>query len=162
MKTSHTPASLYLSWVNDFVSVDAFASYYGLTRDEALATIETGRTAHEARAAIAKTAHTPGPWIAIASKTDAGHWQIQKQISADKIYPSWAIALIPNCQNSDEANARLIAAAPALLAELEAASLAIRDLSKQLADLGVVPDAGWRAFRQARATLATAKPQGLK
>jgi hypothetical protein len=53
-KTTHTPgnlndlASLYLSWVNDFVSVDCFAGYYGMTRREALAAIEAGREAHEA------------------------------------------------------------------------------------------------------------------
>ena len=56
-----------------------------------------------------------------------------------------------------EANARLIAAAPELLAALDRASLAIRDLSKQLADLGVEPSEGWRAFRAARAAIAKAE-----
>ncbi len=46
----HTPAALFLSWVNDFVSVDAFAAHYKLTRAQALRTIATGREAHERNA----------------------------------------------------------------------------------------------------------------
>lgn len=44
-----------------------------------------------------------------------------------------------------------------LLAALEVASLAIRDVSRQLADAGVQPTLGWQAFREARAAIAKAK-----
>lgn len=50
-------------------------------------------------------------------------------------------------------------AAPDLLAAFESAALAIRDISKQLADLGVEPKVGWAAFRALRAAIAKATQQ---
>lgn len=35
--------ALHLSWVNDFLTVNCFASYYGLTRQTALRVINLGR-----------------------------------------------------------------------------------------------------------------------
>lgn len=49
----HRLRSLFLSWVNDFLTVDAFAAYYGMTRATALRVISIGRTLHERNAARA-------------------------------------------------------------------------------------------------------------
>jgi hypothetical protein len=35
---------MYLDYVNNFVTVSAFAQYYGLTDDDALDVIDSGRT----------------------------------------------------------------------------------------------------------------------
>lgn len=42
-------ARLFLSWVNEFVTVEGFASHYGLTRETALRVISLGRKIHENR-----------------------------------------------------------------------------------------------------------------
>lgn len=39
--------SLYLSWVNDFLSVERFAEYYGLSEEYAYKLIRIGREVHE-------------------------------------------------------------------------------------------------------------------
>lgn len=84
------------------------------------------------------TKHTPGPWIAIESKADKGCFQIQKQINADRIYPSWGIALIPNYQNCDEANARLIAACPTIYEfAAQSARLGNAEAIRMLDSLGI-------------------------
>lgn len=44
----------YLDYVNNYISVLAFAAAYGMTEIEALRTIECGKTAHEAYAAWVK------------------------------------------------------------------------------------------------------------
>lgn len=46
---SYEEADLYLDYVNNYMSVEGFASWNGLTREAALAVIEKGREAHEAR-----------------------------------------------------------------------------------------------------------------
>jgi hypothetical protein len=46
--TNEELRALFLSWFNDFLSVDTFAEYYGLTDDfQALRVIEQGRELHE-------------------------------------------------------------------------------------------------------------------
>ena len=40
-------AVIYLDWVNNFLSVEKFASYYNITVSEANKLIEEGRTIHE-------------------------------------------------------------------------------------------------------------------
>lgn len=45
---------LYLDWVNNFISVLAFAAHHGMTEKQATATIEHGRVIHEACAAWRK------------------------------------------------------------------------------------------------------------
>jgi len=45
-------ADLYLDWINDFVSVDGFAAFYGLSINDAVQVINKGRDAHEARASV--------------------------------------------------------------------------------------------------------------
>lgn len=47
-----------------------------------------------------------------------------------------------------------------LITGLGNASLTIRDLSKQLADLGIKPDLGWKAFRDARALIDRIEKEG--
>lgn len=50
MKTKHTAAALYLSYVNEFLTVDRFAEHYGLTRAQALHAIRHGKAAHNRKA----------------------------------------------------------------------------------------------------------------
>lgn len=47
-----TDLELFRSWVNDFLSLDTFAEYYGLTLDEAETSIALGREEHNALAAM--------------------------------------------------------------------------------------------------------------
>lgn len=42
-----TIEKLYLSWVNDFLTTESFAAYYGLTYSVARAVIQDGRELHE-------------------------------------------------------------------------------------------------------------------
>lgn len=39
--------SLYLSWVNDFISYEGFAQYYRISKAEAVVVIDLGKMAHE-------------------------------------------------------------------------------------------------------------------
>ena len=39
--------SFYLTWVNDFISYEGIANYYGISTEEAQAMIELGRKNHE-------------------------------------------------------------------------------------------------------------------
>ena len=47
-------ATLYRSYLNEFISVGRFAEYYGLSHERALSVIVEGRALHEAGAARAK------------------------------------------------------------------------------------------------------------
>ena len=38
---------MYLDWVNNFLTIDAFALYYELTHEQAKYVIESGRKYHE-------------------------------------------------------------------------------------------------------------------
>jgi hypothetical protein len=40
-------AKIYLDWVNNFLTVDKFASYYGLHPREAVRLIELGKSCHD-------------------------------------------------------------------------------------------------------------------
>lgn len=50
MKTPQTATALFLSYFNDFLTVDNFAEYYGLTRERALHIIRYGQAAHNRKA----------------------------------------------------------------------------------------------------------------
>ena len=43
-----TDREIFLDWVNNFISVEAFAAHYSYTRSEAIDTIIRGRKEHEA------------------------------------------------------------------------------------------------------------------
>jgi len=43
---------LYLDWWNNFITLGAFADYYGITEDEALAIINVGRKENEDKAKL--------------------------------------------------------------------------------------------------------------
>lgn len=42
--------ALYLSWFNDFLSVEYFAEYYSLTLEQAMRCIDIGRRIHNLKA----------------------------------------------------------------------------------------------------------------
>lgn len=108
-----------------------------------------------------ETSHTPGPWIAIESKTDDGYYYIQKSINADKVYPEWGIAMILNYQNCDKANAQLIAAAPEMLAAMERL-LGSFESDKELApmmDVLTCWETNSQSIAQAREVIRKAKGQ---
>ncbi len=50
--TDDQMADLYLDFFNDFVSVDGFAAFYGLSINAAVQVINKGRDVHEARASV--------------------------------------------------------------------------------------------------------------
>lgn len=81
-----------------------------------------------------------------ANDHDAAGWERQarrawqERDEARALAASGGVALNSALGERNEARAALLAA-----------SLVIRDLSKQLADLGVTPRNGWEAFRAARA-----------
>lgn len=39
--------NLYLSWVNEFISLERFAEYYGMTEERANRVVNVGRDVHE-------------------------------------------------------------------------------------------------------------------
>jgi len=43
-----TNSALYLDWLNNFLTLERFAEYYGITLEEAAIVINTGRDDHEA------------------------------------------------------------------------------------------------------------------
>lgn len=53
-KTPTELQALYLDWVNNFISVLAFAAHHRMTEMQAAATIEHGRVVHEAYVAWRK------------------------------------------------------------------------------------------------------------
>lgn len=88
--------------------------------EQAAASTRTESQVREARAT--KTAHTPGPWT-IRTKRGKTEWTegkiwvdgptgLNPNVSREKFGP-------PICEAHNEANARLIAAAPALLIALQ-------------------------------------------
>ena len=46
-----TMQSMYLDWVNNFLSVECFAEYYNLSYPGAIQVIDAGRDIHESRVA---------------------------------------------------------------------------------------------------------------
>ena len=42
-------ADLYLDWVNNFLTIERFAEYYGLDDDDAKALLEIAKKSHEQR-----------------------------------------------------------------------------------------------------------------
>ncbi len=47
--TDETLLKIYLDWVNNFLTVDRYAEYYGIDAGEARWTIEAGRVLHESQ-----------------------------------------------------------------------------------------------------------------
>jgi hypothetical protein len=47
-------ADLYLDWVNNFLSIEVFAEYYGLDDDDAKALLEIAKKSHEQRVEYSK------------------------------------------------------------------------------------------------------------
>ena len=45
--TEETLAKIYLDWVNNFLTVERYAEYYGIDEAEALWTITEGRKLHK-------------------------------------------------------------------------------------------------------------------
>jgi hypothetical protein len=88
--------------------------------------------------------HTPGPWASHYHKT-TDTYTIHVE---GRSWESWAVAEVGFC-TQDEANARLIAAAPELLAALETAIAPFAGIS----DENLLLD--WQ--RNARAAIAKAK-----
>lgn len=43
----------YLDWVNNFISIPAFAQYYGISEDHAVMIIRIGRDLHNAHCELA-------------------------------------------------------------------------------------------------------------
>lgn len=48
MKTKHNPITVYLDWVNNYISINYMALDYNLPVPEMLALVEAGRIEHEA------------------------------------------------------------------------------------------------------------------
>jgi len=46
-KTRRELQRIYLSWTNDFLTIDRFSEYYDLSESEASALIDLGREVHE-------------------------------------------------------------------------------------------------------------------
>jgi hypothetical protein len=47
-------ADLYLDWVNNFLSIERFAEYYGLDDDDAKALLEIAKKSHDQRVEYSK------------------------------------------------------------------------------------------------------------
>ena len=47
-------ADLYLDWVNNFLTIEVFAEYYGLDEDDAKALLEIAKKSHEQRVEYSK------------------------------------------------------------------------------------------------------------
>jgi hypothetical protein len=109
--------------------------------------------------------HTPGPWEISGDEegwtirmgtalADDGRWQVQHRIELD-----WGDTYDGEGDNSQyeeaEANARLIAAAPDLLAALEGVTAYIEDHRGDGGD-GIMCT-GCRLWKQARAAIARAR-----
>jgi hypothetical protein len=47
-------ADLYLDWVNNFLTIEVFAEYYGLDDDDAKALLEIAKKSHEQRVEYSK------------------------------------------------------------------------------------------------------------
>lgn len=100
------------------------------------------------------TAHTPGPWRAQPIE-GPGHWQVInescRQVAMARHWPNSHGVNSEDARAETEANARLIAAAPELLAALENCFIILR----YLASNGKPIDQ--RTIEQARAALAAAQ-----
>jgi len=80
-----------------------------------------------------ETKHTPGPWAAefvIPQHSADGYWQIQASQKPDG---ALVVADVAECPEIDE-NARLIAAAPDLLAALDETADALAEFGKLVQD----------------------------
>ena len=47
-------ADLYLDWVNNFLTIEVFAEYYGLDEEDAKALLEIAKKSHEQRVEYSK------------------------------------------------------------------------------------------------------------
>ncbi len=102
--------------------------------------------------------HTPGPWMQGRPLTATGITPIKtlagRQLVAHVTHPKWGYEDTPADPVECSANARLIAAAPELLAAIENAANVLAGIA--CGDLKTIrPDSA--ALKQARAAIAKAK-----
>ncbi len=117
------------------------------------------------------TAHTSGPWKAepippdahtdpdILIDSDCAFWIAETRLAGDVLA---LVQVTPRAPEQVAANARLIAAAPDLLAELHALSAAAAaymdyHAEKFYGDISVKPAGLWPAIDKARAAIAKAE-----
>ncbi len=97
--------------------------------------------------------HTPGPWKVIPP-VGPGNYGVNSE-KALTAYGNWCVAVIPNGDHAEAApNARLIAAAPALLEALEALAEYWRN--------GTPVQPGSEVANDALAAIAAARGEGVK
>jgi len=112
-----------------------------------------------------KATHTPGSWKYTCKVLDAGGWQIPKQFitifTGDHIIAYYDTAGVeyPN-DAENEANARLIAAAPKLLKVCEAALKAFRVIYDNTDDEDILARLDCWPLKQLRDAIAEAKKEG--
>ena len=95
------------------------------------------------------TKHTPGPWIAHSSGD--GFIFIERDFGNGKAHPEWIVASIQSYQKEDVTNARLIAAAPELLAALQTLCASLEWEEKRSGTT-------YAGYESARAALAKVNP----
>lgn len=103
--------------------------------------------------------HTPGPWLVIPDHRPSGDVLIEPEDS-DPDFAKRVVAIAPAQRHGEqEANARLIAAAPELLAELEKAVKILVELEEEgFIDLSPdYPTIEPHQLDSARAAIAKAK-----
>jgi hypothetical protein len=89
---------------------------------------------------VMKTKHTPGPW-SYTDTEEKGFFEIE----APKFDTTTELATVRpsdpyvHSEERAEANAQLMAAAPVMLHELEAAKLTIKSLGEQLLKHNIIP-----------------------
>lgn len=121
---------------------------------------------HDAQAVInARPQHTPGPWT-VSPDRDAWGFYMLHEVSAHEC-DECAICddgIEEHCERCgvehDEANARLIAAAPDLLAALEAAATSIALAAEMMRAKGIDGAGASLELDASRARLAIAKARG--
>lgn len=108
--------------------------------------------------------HTPGPWVADAPTGTGFDRQISirhqtEACSGGAILTLWTLHRTPTAQATQDANARLIAAAPDLLARLEESSRILCSYARVVDDSGdgEQGEAIRRHIAQNRAAIAKAK-----
>lgn len=115
--------------------------------------------------------HTPGPWCLEAEKVitnpkaETGRWLVKAKGPKPQVPVAVVGSMVEDWHEEEEANARLIAAAPTLLKELNQAAAALAVIANQEAHPGLadhtllvsVRGFALEAFRQARAAAIKAE-----
>ena len=113
---------------------------------------------------MTKTQHTPGPWDrhyeTVECKTSGRKWRRDYiTVTRKDRFVEYIADVNGQCDGNTSANARLIAAAPELLAELEKADKIILELQRFAYELGA-QGTGWPYMRQSERGAAIAKAKG--